>query len=46
MSSTDDRPCTDFERSVWRPVTPTSTCSMGADTSVSTSVLDRPGASV
>jgi hypothetical protein len=43
---TDDRPSTDFERRVARPGTPLTTVSIGTVTRLSTSSVDRPGASV
>ena len=44
--TTDDRPSTDFERSVFSPGTPFMAFSSGTVTRLSTSPVDRPGASV
>ena len=44
--TTDDSPSTDFERSVRRPGTPFMAFSSGTVTRLSTSPVERPGASV
>ena len=46
ISTTDDSPSTDLERSVFSPGTPFIAASSGTLTSASTSAVDKPGASV
>ena len=46
ISTTDESPSTDLDRILSRPGTPLSAASSGTVTSASTSLVDRPGASV
>ncbi len=46
IRTTDDRPSTDFDRRIFKPVVPLSEFSSGTLTKASTSSVERPGASV